>query len=60
MAVAAGGFSAVLTPFFALRPFGRRVPALSGVFGALDGQQLLLIEGSRAQLVSSIVCGYAW
>ena len=40
-------FSAVLTPFFGLRPVGRRVPALRGLLGALDGQPLLLIEGSR-------------
>ena len=35
------GFSPVSTPFFTLRPVGRRVPSFSGVFGALDGQQSL-------------------
>ena len=34
------------TAFFALRPFGRQVPVRS-FWGALDSQQLLVIEGSR-------------
>ena len=39
-------FSAVSTPFFALRPVERQVPGFSGVLGALDGRQLMAIEGS--------------
>ena len=37
MAVAVGGFSAVLTALFALRPVGRRVPR--GVSGAFRGEE---------------------
>ena len=47
MAVGSGVIFVFLRAFFALRPFGRRVPALRELFfGALDGQQLLVIEGS--------------
>ena len=40
------GFSPFLTAFFALRPFGRRVPSWLRLFRALDNQQLLVVEGS--------------
>ena len=51
MAVAVGGFSAVLTPFFALRPVGRRLPDL----GALDGEEFFAIEAFPCQLAQDFV-----
>ena len=43
-----GWFFAAFCSIFGLRPVGRRVPAFCGGFGALDGQQLLVVEGSLA------------
>ena len=35
-----------LRAFFALRPFGRRGPLVRTFWGALDGQEFLVVEGS--------------
>ena len=51
--MAVGVFTVFFIVFFGLRPFGRWVPAFRRVFfGPLDGQQLLVIEGSRCAVSS--------
>ena len=50
MAVAGGGFSAVLTFFFGLRAFARETQFL----GALDGEEFFATEGTLANLFSDL------